>query len=249
MAAEGRNRAVGKRFTVADVRRAYSPEKALDERFNQWPVYYGPRILSFYLTPSLLNAGLGPATVTVWALLLALALPWLALAPLPWAIWGVAVGGALFIFLDCLDGDMARTAGRVSERGAYLDFIADLIFRQMFCLALGLLVQAEATGGPWLVAHGPVIGLGAAAFSSVARCCRLHSERQSDDNEIYARHLEGKYGLFDRIFFFFCGLEFLLPVLVIIFGLWQHLYLVLSGVFFYFMLDFVVTQYFVWRKL
>ena len=93
MAAEGRNRAVGKRFTVADVRRAYSPEKALDERFNQWPVYYGPRILSFYLTPSLLNAGLGPATVTVWALLLALALPWLALAPLPWAIWGVAVGG------------------------------------------------------------------------------------------------------------------------------------------------------------
>ena len=248
MTAQTRNQEKRRRYTVADVRRAFSPEKANEERLNMWPIYYGPRFLSFYLTPPFLNAGITPSAVTVIGLIIALLLPFLALLDQPLAISGVSAAGVLFALLDCIDGDIARTKGLHSRKGAYLDFISDIIYRYMFCLSLGIMVKSEATGDAWLIENAPIIGLGAAALYTVARCCRFYSERKTVGDQVYAQYKKANYSVFDRIFFFVAGMEYTLPVLVIFFGLFQNLYFVLAGVFIYFLLDFIATQYFIWKR-
>ncbi|VFM98360.1 MAG: CDP-alcohol phosphatidyltransferase [Candidatus Kentron sp. G] len=125
-----------KKYSSADVRSAYPDEKALDERRNQWPVYYFFRRLSFYITPFFLNIGLSATAVTLLSLPIAFAMPLIALTEWPQGGYLVAVLGIVFITLDCIDGDMARTGNRTSAVGGYLDFFVDIIFRTMFYLAL-----------------------------------------------------------------------------------------------------------------
>ena len=60
--------------------------------------------------------------------------------------WGVAALGFCFHVLDCVDGNMARTAGTASKLGGLVDGFVDLSFWCLLFLSLGLLVE-RAGGG------------------------------------------------------------------------------------------------------
>nr|VFJ64901.1 MAG: Phosphatidylglycerophosphate synthase [Candidatus Kentron sp. FW] len=239
-----------KRYSITDVHRAYPNDKALDERHNQWPIYYLFRRLSFYITPFFLNIGLSATAVTLVSLSIALVMPLAAILDQPWhgAYW-VAVLGFIFVILDCVDGDMARTAGRSSALGAYLDFIVDIIYRLMFYLALGILVERQAAEGTFLFGHGVPMALFAVVAALMARASRLYRERESGRIETHAQSNTGKYSLPDRIFSFFSGIDYLFPLFLLIAYPVGGLNYLLLGIVVYSLLDFSTTQFSILKHL
>ena len=85
---------VKRRYTLADVKASYSPAKAWAEMQGDFPCYLIYRPISFLLTPPLLRLGVPVTGVTLFALVVALAMVTLAWRGGPFAYLGVAgLGG------------------------------------------------------------------------------------------------------------------------------------------------------------
>jgi phosphatidylglycerophosphate synthase len=161
-----------RRYTLADVKASYGPEKAWAEMQGDLPCYLIFRPISFHLTPPLLRLGVPVTGVTVFAFFVAVAMTGLAWHGGTFAWLGVAALGFTYHVLDCVDGNMARTLGRTSRLGAILDGTIDMAFWCALLLSMGLLVRA---------AGGGVLGDQAVSFS-LGLCVLLLLNRQTRDN-------------------------------------------------------------------
>jgi phosphatidylglycerophosphate synthase len=223
------------RMGAAEVRRLLSLDKTRDEAHNQWVVHFLLRPLSVRLSPLLIRAGIGANAVTLAGLALSVTLPVMALLPpLPGAL-AIAVAATIFLLTDCMDGDIARATATASRWGGYLDAVTDLVHRFALYVALGLLAQQQAD-----FSWGPLVGAGSAWLSLAARWCRSHREARDAGGDVYARHNAPRPA--DYIFFFFAGLDQLLPVLLIAAAAAEKLDVLVWGVLAYSLLDFCTTQ-------
>ncbi len=160
----------GRRFTLEDVRRSYTPEKRWAELQGELPAALLYRPVSFWLTPPLLSLGVPPLVVTALALAVAVAMPVVAWAGGEGAHWGVAALGLAFHVLDCVDGNMARTLGRTSVQGAVADAFVDASFWALLLASLGLLVAR--TGGGLFGPHALEVALAVPVLVLVGRQTR-----------------------------------------------------------------------------
>ena len=167
-----RTKGVGRRYTLADVRASYTPEKAWAEMQGDLLCYLVYRKLSFYVTPPLLRLGVPIMAVTLGSLAIALGMAAVAARGGERAWLAVAALGFLYHVLDCVDGNMARTTGRTSRLGAIVDGTCDMAFWCLLLLSLGLLVAGQ--GGGLFGAH--------AREFSLALCVLLLLNRQTRDN-------------------------------------------------------------------
>ena len=136
------------RYTLADVKASYGPEKAWAEMQGDLPCYLIYRPISFWMALPFLWLGVPVLVMTGFSLLIALALPAVAIWGGEQAYLGVAGLGFLYHVMDCVDGNMARTLGRTSRLGAILDGTIDMSFWCLLLLSLGLLVEGQG-GGIW----------------------------------------------------------------------------------------------------
>jgi phosphatidylglycerophosphate synthase len=157
---EDRSGAVTRHYSIADVRRSYTPDKRWSELEGDLPSFLIYRPVSILLTPPALFLGLSPFAVTTLGLVVALLLP--VTASLGGSLAYLWVGGLAIVnhVLDCLDGNIARTTGRSSRVGALYDGFCDLAFWVLYFLAIGILVQMSGRG--LMAEHAVALALGLA---------------------------------------------------------------------------------------
>src|SRR5476651_2342469 len=111
-----------RRFSIADIRRTYSPAKAREEWFGDWASALIYRPLSFCVTPLFIRLGFSAQMVTLLSLMIGLSLPLIAIFGGGTALWWVAGLATVWVVLDCVDGNIARLLQTASRSGHYLDF-------------------------------------------------------------------------------------------------------------------------------
>jgi phosphatidylglycerophosphate synthase len=231
-------------ISIGEVAAAYRPKFAHEVR-TEWAIALVYRPVSFLLTPLFAAIGVAPSTVTLLGLAIALALPFAAASG--GEAWLVVGGlGVAFCVLDCIDGDLARVTGRASQRGAYLDFVVDLVYRAGLYSAIGIAADG-ARDGAGIAALGDyggiVAGLASALLAILARSCRLYADSHVRDRAGPAATTRG------AAFAFVSGLDHLLPFFVLAGGALGSLDWVLVWLFAYSLADFVHTQASVWKRL
>jgi phosphatidylglycerophosphate synthase len=239
---------VSRRVTIAEVAAAYRPRFANEIR-TEWAIAVLYRPVSLVTTPLFAALGASPSAVTLLGCAIALALPFAAagIAALPWAVVGAL--GVAFCVLDCVDGDLARVTGRSSRRGAYLDFVVDLVYRAGFYSAIGIAADRvrDASGLTALGEHGGLAaGFASAVAALLARTCRLYADGGGQRAEA-AQNPSSRSGDLARAFV--SGLDHLLPVAVLILGAVGRLDWALVWLIAYSLADFGDTQARVWKAL
>ena len=211
---------------------SYRPRFA-HELATEWAAALIYRPLSFLLTIPFLILGFSPTLISLLGVVLALSLPILA-----WQGMGagtVACLAVLFYVLDCVDGNVARTSGRTSKIGAYVDFFSDLIFRVSFYAAIGLLADSAAVG--W----GLAMGVLSAWLALAARACRLYAERGHANENVAA---QGKPStIADWVISFASGLDGFTPVLLMLSAYFQSLTILLAYLLIFSFLDLALAQH------
>lgn len=232
-----------RRHTVSEAVRCYLGDKLREELRGEWGAALFFRPPSFLLTPLLLNLNVGPMAVTVASLLLVLALPWLALWGGPDGYLYLGLAGALVGVLDCLDGSMARVAGRTGRLGHYADFLVGVLDRVLGYLAIGMLVALDAgAGGGWFTRHAVALALGAALLAVVARLSRQCAAAWFADDAPARGSPPGATRLAGALYPAISGLDQIWPLFVLLFGAVGGLHWFLAWLLFYSALDFLHTQ-------
>lgn len=236
------------RYTLADVRASYTEEKRREEWHGDWMSALLYRPISFWLTPPLLNLKISASQVTSFALLISLALPFIAWKAGASAHTTVAVLAILFVILDCVDGNIARVTKTASKSGHYLDFLTDLIFRVGLYAAVGILAGREADSLVWMDHQAFAFGLLAALIMIVGRLSRVFT-RQLSPGDVYGT-AEASKGFIDGFLLpALSGMDRLLPLLVLGAEWWGGLRWVIVWLLAYSTADFLYTQYAVFRRL
>jgi phosphatidylglycerophosphate synthase len=236
------------RYTLADVRASYTEEKRREEWHGDWMSALLYRPISFWLTPLLLNFKISASQVTSFALLISLALPFIAWKAGACAHTTVAILAIAFVILDCVDGNIARVTKTASKSGHYLDFLTDLIFRVGLYAAVGILADREADSLAWMDRQAFAFGLLAALIMIVGRLSRVFT-RQLSPGDVYGT-AEASKGFIDGFLLpALSGMDRLLPLLVLGAEWWGGLRWVILWLLAYSTADFLYTQYAVFRRL
>jgi phosphatidylglycerophosphate synthase len=226
------------RVSLSDLRRHYRGTKSDEEWYGDWGSALIYRPLSFPIALWLIRCSVGPNAVTLAGLVLALALPVVALAG---GYVALSIAAFFFCINDCVDGNIARATGTASRRGHYLDCVTDIAFRVSFYAAIGMLA-----GSLW-----GAFGLLAATLAVVARLCRVYAEtltgRRVYDKEPEAPARAGRWS--DYIFPFASGIDSLLPLFVFAAGYWATMDWVIGWLMVYSTLDLLYTNYEIVRRL
>ena len=162
-----------KLYSLADVRASYTKEKAWQELSGALPAYFLYRPVSFPIAWLLLRLRVPIAGVTSLSLSIAIALPLVAAMGGERAALWIVLLGLGFHVLDCVDGNMARTAGEATVFGALLDGFADYAFWSALLFSIGLLAAHERS---WVSPYATELGLGTAALILLNRHVRDHFE-------------------------------------------------------------------------
>jgi phosphatidylglycerophosphate synthase len=156
----------------------------------------------------------------------------------------------IFCVLDCVDGDLARVTGRASRRGAYADFLTDIVYRVALYASIGLLVDRSPTAQALISigeGAGLATGLACALLAVAARACRLYVEAEgSSASPLSPRAIDTSTSV---AIAFLSGIDHLLPIGVLVFGAMGRLDWLLAYLFAYSLGDLVLTQGAAWRRL
>lgn len=236
--------------TVTEVAAAYRPRFA-HELSTEWAVALLWRPLSFLLTPLFAACAASPDAVTLLGMACALLLPVAAIIGGADAWIAVGAIAVAFCVLDCVDGDLARVTGRATPRGAYADFLTDIVYRSTLYASIGILADHatahDAIAG--LGMHvGLVVGLVCALLFIVARACRLYVDAHTSNSASGAGGTAGPT-IAGVAVAFLSGLDHLLPLGVLAFGAIGRIDWLLAYLFVYSLGDFVLTQCAAWRRL
>ena len=146
-----------RRFTLADVRRSYTPDKRWSEMEGDLPSFLLYRPLSILLTPAAIAIGISPTAVSLGAMTIALAMPFVAWFGGAQAYLWIALLAFVIHICDCLDGNIARTTGQSSKVGGLIDGFVDVCFWTIYFASLGILVvraPEHAGQSAWMRTHG-----------------------------------------------------------------------------------------------
>lgn len=205
------------RVRFSEILADYRAEKLKDELKSDWgsAVFY--RLPAFALASAAARLGLTPNQLTVTGTLLipAIALSAWFLAPVP-AMLVITALALLFNILDCADGSLARATGTGSLQGRYLDFAADIIYRNTAYASYGLIADHIWPGAavPWLA-----VGLCCGILVTYARVNRLYAAKLFAGGAGEARSVPRPPGAFDIAFSLLSGLDTLLPLIA--FAAWS----------------------------
>ena len=228
------------KYTYRDVVSSYNTSKSDDERRGEWVARYIYRPMSFPLTTPLLNMGLHAKYITYAGMLASLSLPVIAYtgyAHSYTAILLVALA-VLILIMDCIDGNIARTAGQYSEFGAFMDMFGDLLYRGCLYLAIGILAHYTTVQYDWLQTHAISICLLSLWLTSIARISReyIHNRQPATATTIVSSH-----PYLSPLVSFVSGLDHLLPWFMLIASFLDKLHYLLFWLLFYSMLDLLNT--------
>ena len=239
----------GPRYTIADIRKSFSAEKARDELYGDWASALIYRPISFWVSPILIRLSIGATPVTIFMLVLALSLPVLAAVLGPPAHAAIGIAAFACMVLDCVDGNIARVTKTSSERGAYLDFLVDIVYRVSAYATLGYLADAEMSSPAMLAGYAfPTVVL-AATISLGARLCRFKDE-QTATLTYYSPDEAVGGGWIVRFFFpALSGSDRMLPFLILATSLWGGLGWVVLWILMLSVVDFIYTQAIIFEQL
>jgi phosphatidylglycerophosphate synthase len=189
----------------------YRSHKLEEELWTDWGSVVFYRLPAFVVAWAMVPLGVTPNQLTfAGALLIPLiaAAAWF-LSP-DHAMPVITVLALAFNVLDCADGPLARATGRSSLSGRYMDFAADILYRNTAYAVYGLIADRIWPGSsfPWLA-----VGLCCAVFVTYARVNRLYGEKLFPKQESKEPHGRGAS---DVAFGFVSGIDTLLPVLAVI---------------------------------
>lgn len=205
------------RYSLAEIKRSYTPEKAWAEMQGELPSYLIYRPLSFYPAWILLWLRVPIMAVTLSSGLAALIMVAVAWQGGPWA-WLVVVGlGFCFHVLDCVDGNMARTTGRFSRLGALMDGTIDMSFWCLLFLSTGFLVEHQ--GGGLFGDRAVAFSLFLAILVLLNRQTRDNFVVQNAETSYFRSEIPERISLGDKAMMVFVGLENLYIVAIAI-GVW-----------------------------
>lgn len=224
-------------YTLADVKRSYGPEKAWAEMQGDLPCYLIYRPISFWVALPFLWLGVPVLAMTLFSLVIALAMPILALGGGEHAYLGVAGLGFAYHVMDCVDGNMARTLGRTSRFGAILDGTIDMSFWCLLLLSIGLLVDAQG-GGLW-GQHAVAVSLGLGVLLLLNRQARDNFAVLNADVAYFKSEIPERISPGDRLLMMVVGLEFVYVFGIALGGALGHLDTVLLAIAIYVALMFV----------
>ncbi len=231
------DRQKSQRYTVADVKRSYTPEKAWAELEGELPAYLIYRPLSFYVTPLFLRLGIPILAVTLSSGVLALLMVFLAWRGGPYAYLAVAALGLVFHVMDCVDGNMARTTGRSSKFGGLVDGMIDMSYWSLLFLSLGLLV--EHSGGGILGERAVELSIGLAVIVLLNRQTRDNFAVNFGGAAYSKSEIPEKISLVDKLLIAVVGLENVYVFAIAAGGATGHLDWVLLGIAVYVVLIFI----------
>jgi phosphatidylglycerophosphate synthase len=238
---------------ISEVAAAHRPRFANELR-TEWGIALVYRPFSFLLTPLFAACGATPLAVTAIGLACALLLPWLAITggASAWA-WVGAIG-IVFCVLDCVDGDLARVTGRASRRGAYADFLTDIVYRVALYASIGLIVERSGDSAhalaPFGQGAGLAVGLVCALLAIAAHACRLYVQASAGLTSSAPADAAAAADTPSSVAVaFLSGLDHLLPIGVLAFGAAGRLEWLLAYLFAYSLGDLVLTQPSAWRRL
>ena len=226
------------RSGLAQLRAAYTPEKAWQEMSGELPAYLLYRPISFLVSWPLLTLGVPASAVTALCLLIGLGLPILAALGASQAFLPVALGALCFHVLDCVDGNLARARGTSSRLGAWFDGFADQVFWTGLYLALGLMVRASVHP---LAPHALTLALGCALLVSLTGRLRDLAHKLSGVRVELPEQRPERLSLVDWIVILFGSLENLYALAILLAGFTGHLPELLLGIAAYVSVVFAVS--------
>lgn len=198
----------------------YRNQKLMEELNGNWANVVLHRAPSFGVVWASVRIGISPMAISLSSAVLAFAMPLGALLmPLHAATIAVCAAGFLFQVLDCADGSLARTTGKVSVIGGTVDFLSDMAQWGLLYLALGILADRFlGTGGLWsaLAIFAGWLRLYARlardAFAAVPDAAGSEGDEPSDVSKAHARPLSPA-GI---LVAFVAGLSGLIPFLALL---------------------------------
>lgn len=189
----------------------YRAEKLRDELASDWGSVVFYRVPAFAMASASARLGVTPNQLTVAGLLLipAIALAAWFLPPTP-AMLVIIPLALAFNVLDCADGALARATGRSSLRGRYLDFAADILYRNVAYASYGLVADHIWPGAsfPWLA-----VGLCCGILVTYARVNRIYAEKLFPKPSAPDPATPRRRSLFDICFSALSGIDTLMPIL------------------------------------
>ena len=225
------------RYSLDDVRRSYTPERAWAEMEGELPSYLLYRPLSFHISWLGLRLGVPINAVTVASGFLTALMVWQSWRGGPGAFWWVFGCGFAFHVLDCVDGNMARTSGRTSTFGAVFDGLIDFSFWIGLFVSVGLLVEHE--GGGALSEFGLELGLLLAVLVLLNRQTRDSFTLMAGGRTYFKAGRPEHLSLADRLLIVVVGLENIYIFAIVAGGLTGQMDRVLIGMAVYVVAIFV----------
>jgi phosphatidylglycerophosphate synthase len=205
---------------------------------GEWGASVLYRWISFLISALFIKYGISANTVTGFSILLCSLLPLVLLLSPDVAYIYLALAGISIAILDCVDGNIARVTNTTSSQGQYLDFITDIFYRIFLYSTLGFLIQTDSVDDVFLSRYAAYFCLLAAVFAIFARLCRDYTEKSfSYNNKTVADNKT-----ITIIFSFLSGLDQVLPIFILVAGIYESLFLVMIWILFYSLLDFIYTQ-------
>ena len=127
----------GKIFTLAEIRSAYTEDKINEDREAHW-LYFVIRKISFYPTYLFMRLGISAGQATFSSLIIGvLGCIFLALGNRIIEILG-AVLLNLWIVLDCVDGNIARSNWSSNRYGEFIDTLSGYIIYIFLFISVGI---------------------------------------------------------------------------------------------------------------
>jgi len=238
--------------TISETRRLYVAHKLQDELSGEWGAIVFYRWISFVISAIFLQWGVTANMVTWSSIFLCLLLPFALLFNPEVAYIYLAIGAIIIAILDCVDGNIARVTNTTSAKGQYIDFIADIFYRTSLYATLGFIVQAAYSNDFFMIRFAGFFCLMAAILAVTARLCRIYVEKRFPDvRPAGSGNYQGSpaHNIKSYIFSLVSGLDHLLPIFILIAGIYGLLFWVMIWILFYSLLDFIYTQWNIVRRL
>lgn len=237
--------------TVSETKRLYISHKLEDELSGEWGAIVLYRWISFYIGALFIRFGISANAVSIAVILFCLLLPFSLLFSPKVAGILLGLGGIVIAVLDCVDGNIARVTNTASMKGQYVDFIADILYRIFLYTTLGFIIQAGSAYDHVMIKGAAFICLAAALLAVTARLCRIYAEKRFPDTQTEGTLYESNTGsnITSWVYSFISGLDHLLPLFILVAGIYDMLVWVMIWIFLYSLLDLVYTQWNIIRRL
>lgn len=139
-----------RKVSIRDIRATYSKDKMVSERRNKVWLYYAGRLPSFYLTWVFLRLNISANQATYICLVIGLgSCIFLALGSYTLKLAGSLLA-SLYLLLDCVDGNIARSTKSSSPYGKFIDASASYVISSFLFMSIGLGVFTN-TGSSFLL--------------------------------------------------------------------------------------------------